>query len=71
MSEIAVGDVVQITPEEDENFGGCFMVVSEVKSWGLQGYCKVPGSQNDGVAYYRVPFDRCERIGPARWTLSE
>ena len=68
MSTVAVGDVVQIRPNERENFGGCFMVVEEVKSWGLMGYCQVPAG---GVAYYRVRAPDYYRIGRAEWLLEE
>lgn len=32
--DIKPGDVVQIDPSHDERFGGCFMLVTDVKSWG-------------------------------------
>lgn len=67
--EIAVGDVVQIHPSHDEAFGGCFMVVSEVKTWGVQGYVTVPGS--GGQAYYRCPWKAFVRIGKAEWVQAE
>jgi len=60
----AVGDVVQIDPAHDEKFGGCFMLVEEVKGWGLVGFVQVPGS---GRAYYRVPYEKCFQIGMAQW----
>lgn len=62
---IAVGDVVQIDPEHDDKFGGNLLVVTEVKSWGVQGYVAIPGS---GLAYYRVHFESVRRIGVAAWT---
>lgn len=64
MPEIAIGDVVQIDPAHDEVFGSCFLVVTEVKSWGVQGYVKVPGG---GDAYYRVAFNKIVLIGIAIW----
>ena len=42
-----VGDIVQVNPEV-EVFGGCMVVVTELKSWGIQGYVQsagVPGQQ--------------------------
>ena len=63
--ELKVGDVVQIDPAHDNTFGGCFMVVSEPKSWGAQGYCAAPGQS--GLAYYRCPFDAMEFVGRAEW----
>lgn len=63
---ISVGDVVQIDPAHDEIFGGTFLTVTEVKSWGVQGYVK---SLEPGVmlAYYRVKFDKIVKIGKAEW----
>lgn len=40
-------DIVQVNPDY-EVFGGCMVVVTEVKSWGIQGYVQsagVPGQQ--------------------------
>ena len=56
--------MVQIDPTHDPRFGGCFMLVEEVKSWGVQGFVKLPAQ---GDAYYRVPFEHCMRIGTAEW----
>lgn len=45
--EINEDDIVQIDPSVD-TFGGCLAVVTEVKSWGFQGYVQsagVPGQQ--------------------------
>lgn len=61
---IEIGSVVQINAEHDPCFGACFMVVTEVKSWGVQGYVKVPGADG-GDAYYRVAFDKVAYIGRA------
>ena len=36
--DLVPGDVVQIDPAHDPVFGGAFMVVTEPKSWGAQGY---------------------------------
>lgn len=61
---IAVNDIVQIDPDHDERFGACLLVVTDVKSWGVQGYVKIP---NAGDAYYRVAFDKCARVGSVEW----
>lgn len=58
------GDVVQIDPGHDERFGACLLVVTEVKSWGVQGYVKVPAG---GRAYYRVEYGAIECVGKAPW----
>lgn len=65
--DLHVGDVVQIDPEHDPVFGAAFMVIEEVKSWGYQGYVTIPGQE--GVAPYRVPWEKCAGIGPAVWLL--
>lgn len=62
------GAVVQIDPSHDDIFGGCLMVVSEVKSFGFMGYVRVPG-EDHGNAWYRVAFDAVEPVGMATWVL--
>jgi len=69
MSEQTVGDVVQIDPAHDLRFGGCFMVITEVRNWGYIGYFSIPGET--GLAYYRVRFDDCHPIGKAEWAVLE
>jgi hypothetical protein len=71
---IRVGDVVQIDPAfEDKLFAGCFLTVTETKSWGVQGYVLIPQSklQPPGVAYYRVNFSEIIKIGKAEWAIGE
>lgn len=64
---MSVGDVVQVSPEK-EMFGGCMVVVTEVKSWGVQGYVQsagVPGQQ-----YVRLKHDDFEHTGgKAVWVV--
>ena len=67
MSEIKVGDVVQIDPTHDPVFGACFLVVTELKSFGVMGYVMVPVHPAAGEAYYRVAFDKIHRIGCGEW----
>ncbi len=62
-TELEVGDVVQISPEHDEMFGGCFMIVSEPKAFGAMGYVHSPSVKGD--AYYRCAFANMELIGKA------
>jgi len=71
-TELKAGDVVQIDPEHDPMFGGCFMVVTEPKSFGAQGAVLGPGANGingSGIAYYRCAFEHMEPIGPAVWTF--
>lgn len=61
-----VGDIVQITDENHPWFP-CLLVVSEVKSWGVQAFAFVPhsndGSKPVGQAYNRLPFAQVEVAG--------
>ena len=67
--DIEVNDVVQISPEVESKFRGCFMLVTEVKKWGVQGFIAVPtGPEMPGRAYYRAEFTEVVRIGIAEWT---
>jgi len=64
---LAKGCVVQIDPEYHKMFGGCLMVVTEVKSWGAMGYVMVPQGTATARAYLRVPMDKMVYIGKAAW----
>lgn len=68
MSDIQVGDIVQANPSV-EMFGGCMVVVTEPKSWGIQGYVQsagVPGQQ-----YIRLKTEDFEKTGgQAVWMVS-
>jgi hypothetical protein len=70
-----VNDVVQINPEKATNlaFGGCFMIVTEVKSWGVQGYVQAFGTREKigGQAYYRAKFDEIKYVGRAVFEIKE
>ena len=58
------GNLVQINPHADSTFGGSFMVVQEVRSWGATGYITLPGK---GIAPYRVEYKDAELVGIALW----
>lgn len=65
--KVQAGDVVQIDPAHDpDGFGGCLMLVTEPKSWGVQGFVHIPGADG-GDAYYRVKFEWIEWVGRAAW----
>lgn len=70
-----IGDVVQLNPELVRNkmFSGCFMVVTEPKSWGAQGYVQALGQEGKpgGQAYYRAQFDEMEPIGATAAWIAE
>ncbi len=63
--EIEPGDIVQIAPEHVSIFAGCLVIVTEVKSWGVQGYVTVPAR---GDAYVRIETEEFQRVGRAAWT---
>lgn len=71
----SIGDVVQLDPENCRNkmFGGCFMVVTEVKAWGAQGYVQALGENGErgGQAYYRAKTEEMsEPLGHAEWMVT-
>lgn len=60
MKTIKEHEIVQVKPDK-EMFGGCMVVVTEVKSWGIQGYVQsagVPGQQ-----YIRLKSEDFETTG--------
>jgi hypothetical protein len=59
-----INDVVQISPIHE--WGGCFLTVTEVKHWGIQGFVEVPMK---GQAYIRIEHGLYEPIGEAVFTL--
>jgi hypothetical protein len=60
MNNVNIGDIVQLKPEL-KMFGACFLVVTEVKTWGVQGYVQNAGV--DGQAYFRAKFEDFEQTG--------
>jgi hypothetical protein len=60
-AQLPVGIVVQLNPETVRNpmFAGCFMTVTEPKSWGAQGYVQSLGADEKpgGQAYYRATWE--------------
>jgi hypothetical protein len=71
-TELKEGEIVQLDPERTKNpmFAGCFMVVTEPKTWGAQGYVQGLGEdmKPGGQAYYRAKWEEMERTaGIAVW----
>ncbi len=60
--DIEVHDIIQITENGQEGWIGALLVVSEVNTWGVLAYTKIP---TQGDAYLRVPFDQFELVGRA------
>jgi hypothetical protein len=65
---IAVHDIVQIT-DATHAWYPCLMVVSEVKTWGVQAWAFIPksndGSEPPGQAYNRLRWAQVEKVGTA------
>lgn len=69
-AELQAGDLVQLAPTVgNPMFAACFMVVTELKAWGAQGYVQALGEngQPGGQAYYRAKWDEMELCGRAEW----
>lgn len=70
---VVVGTVLQLSPESESVqpcFRGCFLVVTEVKSWGVQGY--IPGvgasfEESGGLFFLRPQWADLEFVGEAVW----
>lgn len=62
MKNIKKNSVVQINEKGAEGWIGCFVQVSEVKSWGIQGWVQVPLG---GAAFIRLTWDHFDYIGEA------
>lgn len=69
--ELKIGDVLQIISAEGRpEYTGCFLVVTEPKAFGAQGYLLSPYdgigmSRFKGLAYLRVKFEEVEYVGSA------
>lgn len=63
---IEVHDIVQIT-DETHHWFPALITVSEVKSWGVQGYaCVLENSPEPcGQAYIRIRTEQFEHVGRA------
>lgn len=63
---VEVGSIVQVRPDvthgrEGQWFQACLVVVTEVKSWGVQGYVQNAGQP--GQAFIRLTPDQFEDTG--------
>lgn len=68
--DLEIGSVVQVSPSlSDSFFPACFMTVTEVRHWGVQGYVMVPESRtvSPSVAYYRALWEDIELVGRSAW----
>lgn len=50
-------------------FGGCFMLVTEPKTFGAMGFVSVPTQRGraPGQAWYRAKWEEMELVGGATW----
>jgi hypothetical protein len=72
--DLKKGDIVQLNPETVGNkmFAGCFMTVTEPKSWGAMGYVQALGHDGNqgGQAYYRAKREEFVFVGVAEWEVN-
>ena len=69
-SRIVVGDVVQIVETHGRaGWVGAFVLVTELKGWGIMGYVHVVETHDKcGFAYIRLKWDDIEYVGKATLT---
>jgi len=69
--KLKVGDLLQLNPKTTRNkaLAGCFMVVTDPKSFGAMGYIPSIGESGDngGLAFYRAEWKEFELVGEAEW----
>jgi hypothetical protein len=73
---LQVGHVVQLIPDVVRNpmFAGCFMTITEPKTWGAQGYVQALGESElpGGQAYYRAKWEEMsDPIGMAEFIVGD
>lgn len=60
--QVKVNSVVQINENGQQGWIGCLVQVTELKSFGIQGYVEVP---MQGKAFIRLSWDDFDFIGEA------
>ena len=76
MNEIPhkIGNIYQIDPSKSERWKGQFIVATEIKLWGVQGYLLLDHPDNgqlvrcDGLAFIRMKYEEIVCVGFAEWT---
>lgn len=74
---VKVGQVFQLHPEKTKNkmFSACLFVVTEIKSFGAQGYVQALGQNMEpgGQAYYRATPEELVPLidGHVQWMPGE
>lgn len=68
---VEVHDVVQLDPAHCR-WGAIFVVVTEVRSWGIQGWFPVPRADDQTAhSYIRAKHGEYVRVGRAAWTMGD
>jgi hypothetical protein len=63
---LAANDLIQVNEDGPPHWFRCILVIDEVKSWGVQAFCTIPGSRDRGTsgdAYMRLSFGEFDRLG--------
>lgn len=69
--DIRIDDVVQVNPDLNGNFGGCFGVVTDVRSWGVMIMIPIPDSGGIKQSFLRCDWDEFEAVGKTVWRFSD
>lgn len=64
---INTGSVVQINESGQQGWVGCYVTVTELKTWGIQGFVQIP--MQEGQAYIRLKTGEYDYIGEAALTI--
>ena len=71
---VEVDDIVQLSPVTCANpgFSACFLIVTDVKDWGIIGYVISPGGRNSlcHTYFYRAKWEEFEWIGKSKWQIN-
>lgn len=67
-TRLRINSVVQINEHGMDGWIGCLVQVTEVKSWGIQGYVQIP---KGGQAFIRLNFSSICYIGEAVMVQSD
>lgn len=65
-SGVEENDLIQVNEDGPQHWFRCILVVDEVKTWGVQAYCVIPGPRdrgNSGDAYMRLKWGEFDRLG--------
>ena len=65
---IQVNSIIQVNENGQKRWISCLIQVSELKTWGIQGWAQIP---MQGSAYIRLKWDQIDYIGEAIMRLKE